>query len=233
MKFDKKTIGILGGMGPDATADLYLKIIRICQRKYEASFDEDYPPIIIYSTPVPEIISNIKKESLPVLVDGVKKLESSGADFIIIPCNTAHYFLQTLKKNVSILILSMIEETVKRIKKKKYNKVGLLATDTTIKEKLYEKPLSRNGIDLIKPDKESQAIVMKIVRNVTAGKKIMKDKKELMDVVKKLKSKDAEAVILGCTELPLVINQNDFNNIEIFDATEILAESAVKKSYGE
>ena len=166
----KKTIGILGGMGPDATIDLYSKIIRICQTRYGANFDEDYPPMMILNIPAPDICENLKnkEELLKILEESAKMLEELGADFIIIPCNTAHYLLPSLRKVVSIPILSMIKETSERIRKKRYKRVGLLATTTTIKQRLYEKILNKYGIYLIKPDEKAQRKIMRIIRGITA-----------------------------------------------------------------
>ena len=231
-----KMIGILGGMGPEATVDFYQKIIKLCQKKYMAKYD-NYPPMVIYNLSIPNVVAktiiqgleDIEKV-LPFLLEGIKKLEFVGSDFIVIPCNTAHYFLPYLRKEVSIPILSIIEETVKKVRDKNYKKVGLLATKTTIKQKLYEVELNKFGISLVNPDKESQNKIIKIIQNILTGKNTMKDKKKIKSIIKKLELQGVESIILGCTELPLIIDKNVFK-IELFDATEILAEATVKKSY--
>ncbi len=116
----KKTIGILGGMGPGASANLYQTIISIAQKKYGAEQDYDFPPMVIYSLPLigfdetgitePE---SVKKQ----LVEGVKKLEKAGCDFIIIACNTVHIYQKNMQKAINIPIVSMIEQAVKKAKK--------------------------------------------------------------------------------------------------------------------
>ncbi len=234
MKFDKKIIGVLGGMGPNATVDFYSKIVRTCQQKFGASSDGDFPPMVIFNAPVPDACESLedREKILTMLKECVTKLENFGVDFIVIPCNTAHYFLPSLRESASVPILSIIEETLKKIKKEKYKKVGLLATTTTIGERLYEKSADKYNIELIKPEKTAQDKIMRIIRNVTAGKTKDIDKKELVRIVKDLDSNGAEAIILGCTELPLIFDKTDFK-IDIFDTSEILAEAAVKKSYGE
>jgi len=233
---NRKIIGILGGMGPDATADLYMKIIKFCQKKYGAKYDSDYPQIIINSIPAPQMIDGLKKgkkeELLNVLIEGVKKLEFSGVDFIVTACNTVCYFLPELRKAVKIPILSIVEETVKRGKEKEIKKVGLLATTTTVKEKLYERKLTKFRIKTILPNKKSQDKINEIIRKVIAGKKSITDRNILKNIIRDLKSKGAEGVILGCTDLPLIIRKNNFD-IEIFDSTGILAESVVEMAYGD
>lgn len=231
-----KVIGILGGMGPDATADLYMKIIKLCQKKYGAKCDSDYPQIIINSIPAPQMIDGLdelkRTELFNILADGVKKLESAGADFVITACNTICYFLPELRKEVSIPILSIIDETVKKNKEKKIKKVGLLATTTTVKEGIYEKKLEKFGIKTVLPNKKSQVKVTEIIRKAIAGEKSKADRDILKNIIKSLKAKRAEGVILGCTDLPLIIRRNNFNT-QMFDSTEILAESAVKIAYGD
>ncbi|HZX10852.1 MAG TPA: aspartate/glutamate racemase family protein, partial [Acidobacteriota bacterium] len=94
-----KKIGILGGMGPEATADFYLRIIRIFQKKYGAIYDSDFPEILIINLPIPDVVENPKEEDKvrEMLINAVKKLEKSGADFIAIPCNTVTYYISEMK----------------------------------------------------------------------------------------------------------------------------------------
>lgn len=230
-KFSKKTIGVLGGMGPEASAELYFKIIKYCQKKYNAKLDEDYPSIIIYNLPAPQMIDNLKNKNKlrSALIGGIKRLENAGADFIVVACNTAHYFLSDLQKNVSIPILSIIEEVGGLLVKNKIKKVGLLATITTIKQKIYENRLRNLGISILVPDKKSQRRVLSIIRKTIAGKSSERDRLFLKILIEKLKLKGAQSIVLGCTELPLIISQKDFS-IPLVDTLQVLAETAVKDS---
>lgn len=237
----KKTIGILGGMGPEATINLYLKIIRICQNQFNCSKDNDFPPIFIFNMPVDiplsQLLEDISPSSkinniLPLLVKGLKKLENAEADFLIMACNTIHFFIDDLRKSVSVPIVSVIEETAKRVKMKKFKRVGLLATNVTVRGKMYENALKKYRISLILPDKKSQDLVMQVIIRTVAGKNTSKDKETLKKIIGELKENGAEAVILGCTDLPLVINQRD-SEIELFDSVQIIAEEAVKRSFGD
>ena len=224
-----KTIGILGGMGPEATADLYMSIIRKFQKNYGAKYDRDFPPFFIFSVPIPDVVEQIeqREEIIRMLVDGVKQLESSGADFIAIACNTVQVFLPILRKSVSIPILSIPEETVKTIQNKKYTKVGLLATETTVRGKLFEELCVKQNIELIVP--EDQARLTQIIMNILAGKNDESDKQQLLSIIASLQSSGAEAVILGCTDLPLILKQKDVD-IELIDTTQVLASTSVFES---
>jgi aspartate racemase len=223
----KKVIGVLGGMGPESTAIFYHELIIQCQKQYGAQYDEDYPEIFIYNLPIPNVVEGLKnpKKTLPVLVKGAKKMESIGVDFLVMPCNTAHYFFNWIKKDVSIPFLSIIEETAKKVKSKKYKKVGLLATETTIKYKIYEKVFDEYGIEIVVPKEQDK--VTKIILNILAGRKLDKDKNELKKIIEKLKNNGAEAIILGCTDLPILLKPEEID-LETFDTVEVLAESTIK-----
>jgi len=223
----KKIIGVLGGMGPESTANFYHELIIQCQKQYGAKYDEDYPEIFIYNLPIPDVVEGLKtpERTLQVLVKGAKKLESIGVDFIVMPCNTAHYFYGGMKKEISIPFLSITEETAKKVKARKYSKVGLLATATTINCGNYSKEFGRFKIDLIVPKEQDK--VTRVILNILAGKKLDKDKEGLKQIIEKLKSKGAESIILGCTDIPILLKQKDVD-INVIDTVEVLAEAAIK-----
>ncbi len=234
LKFSRKTIGILGGMGPGASADLYSKIIKVCQKSYEAKLDEDYPPILIYNLPATQMIASLKNKNrlFSELVYGVKKLESAGADFIILACNTIHYFLPELRQSVSIPILSIMEEVGSMLTKNKIEKVGLLATTTTVRQKVYENKFKELGISTLVPDKKSQSKLTGIIGRIVSGELNGKDRLYLKSLIKILKSRGAELVILGCTDLPLLVTQKNCE-LQLVDTLQVLADVAVRKSVGE
>ncbi len=225
MKLYKK-IGVLGGMGPESTALFYQKVIEQCQL-YGAKYDEDYPEIFIYSLPLPDPVRGIKNGTLPVLIGGLRKLESFGSDFIAIPCNTINCFLPEMRKCATIPIIGIIEETLKKIQLERCKNVGLLATTPTIENNLYKS----DKIKIITPRRSDQKTVNKVICTILAGKKLDKDKKVLRRIVGSLINCGAEAIILGCTDLPLLIKQEDYD-VKIFDTVEILAESTVRYATG-
>ncbi len=217
-----KTIGILGGMGPVATAELYKKIIKYCQTKYGAVQDKDYPPIVMYSLPLKgtDETGIINESSVfQEFVKEIKKLKIHGADFVIIPCNTLHTFDKRLQEELSIPLMSIVEVTSNEVKNSKMKKIGLLASETTYGNNLYESYLD----SLVVPDKKERKQISQVILHVMGGKNSQTDKKILLKIIENMK---VDAVILGCTELPVVLNQSD-TKIKIFDSLEILAKNAV------
>jgi|SRR3989344_2056477 len=221
-----KTIGILGGMGPEATADLYLRIIQLFQQRYDAMYDSDFPEIIIVNLPIPDVVQNENEQNLvkEMLIEGVKKLEKAGADFVAIPCNTVTYYIKEMQSAVSIPIINILQETTNAIIKSGIEKVGLLGTETTIKNRIYDDVL--RDFQILTLEKPEQIETTKIIMNILAGRKNPEDREKLLEFVQKLKKKGAKKVILGCTELPLVVKSND----DVFDTLEILAKSAVERA---
>jgi aspartate racemase len=225
----KKAIGILGGMGPESTALFYSELIKQCQKQYGAQYDEDYPEIFIYSLPIPDIVRGIKRSDTTreMMTNGIKKIEKIGSQIITMPCNSAEYFYDDIKKKTTVPFFSMIEKTAQRANANNYKNVGLLATETTLDNKLYENIFSKYAINIIKPS--NQKTVTDIICNILAGNKSQKDKEEIIKIIEQLKTDGADAVILGCTDLPILINQID-TKIPLLNTVKILAEATIKYS---
>lgn len=221
-----KTIGILGGMGPEATAELYKRIVEICQRDYGAKYDSDFPPIFIYNMPLPDIVENkVDSELISSYVeDGFRKLEEVGCELISVPCNTVFAYADM---EPSINLLDIVKETANFIRIKKLKRIGLLATRNTIQNKLYESALE--GIEVLQIPEDSQIQVNDIVMRILSGEKIYEDKQRLISFIKDLAADGAGAVVLGCTELPLLISTDD-SEIFLIDTLQILAEATVKNA---
>ena len=226
---DEVILGIFGGMGPEATADLYLRILKLTPAKE----DQQHIPVLIFSNPkVPDRVNAIENGDTSILnyiTFSVKKLENSGASFIAIPCNTVHYYYDQMKEAVSIPVINMIRETAGEVAAKypKIKKVGLLATSGTIKTGLYEKELSALGLEVIVPDEKVETeMVMKAVRGIKAGL----ERKPLEDLLaaagQHLADRGAELIVLGCTEIPLAYNPERVN-LPVVNATNVLAEKAI------
>ena len=224
---NKKIIGVLGCMSPQATANFYKELIKQCRKQYGAEYDKDFPEIFIYNLPVPNMFENVKypEKILMTLVNGAKKLESIGVDVIVMPCNTVHYFYKEIKKEVSVPILSIAKETAKKLKSMGFKSAGLLATDTTVKSQIYDKDLSELGIELVLPKEQEK--VIDIVDNLLTGLKLNRDKDELKLIIKNLRKRKAQAIILGCTDIPLLLKPEDVDS-EVFDTAKVLAESTIR-----
>lgn len=217
-------------MGPEATAELYLRIIRYLQRQ-GAKYDSDFPEIIINSIPLPDVVENTKSNDkiISMLVNGVKNLQNNGAKIIAIPCNSVFSYYNEMKSSVNIPIINIMEDVSKEIKNKCYKKVGILGTKLTIKKKLFDNSLEKFNIKITKPTLKQQEEITKIIMNILSGKKSIEDKLKLKSIIKYLENNGAEAVILGCTELPLLLSQEDAD-IELFDTIGIIAEATIKKT---
>ena len=224
----RKKIGILGGMGPEATADLFFRIIRATP----VEKDQDHVKVIIYSNPqIPDRTEAILYSGPnPVLEMSAtaKILEASKADFLIMPCNTAHYFIDDIRKAVGIPVLDMIELTAKRIVDvfPEASRIGLMATDGTLKSRIYHQRFERKGLDVLAPNYESQKEVMDgIYRHVKTGD-LEEGRKILLRLAHGLVDAGADIIVPGCTEVSLVVKDGVLD-VAVVDPLQVLAEEAV------
>ncbi|MEM4756210.1 MAG: amino acid racemase [Candidatus Woesearchaeota archaeon] len=221
-----KTIGILGGMGPEATAEFYRRLIRQFQQQYGAQYDADYPEMIILNVPLPDVVgqATAQEQVKTILCEGVKKLEHVGAELIAVPCNTVAYYFKEMQQTTSVPILNLVQETAAKVRKSGITNVGLLGTAATIQHKIYHKALPQ--VTILTGDAAMQEQITTIILRIMAGKKTHADRKKLVECINTLKQQGAEKVILGCTELPLLIK----NNPEVLDTLAILAEATVRQA---
>jgi len=226
----KRIVGIIGGMGPETSSKFYLDIIERSRKNCNS-----YPAIITDSISVPfslekDLIQESKNENrlLPLLKGSIKRLNKLGIDFIVIPCNTAHIFINELKKESKVPVVSIIEETVKIVKKRGFRNVGLLATKKTVDSKLYENILIENGIDVILPTEEEQKNISRIIIRILRNKAYKEEKKILKKIIENLIKRGSEAIILGCTDLQIILTKDEFE-VELLDSMKILAESTFQR----
>ncbi len=230
MDKERIILGIFGGMGPEATADLYRQIISLSP----AGKDQDHIPTLIYSLPqVPERTASIRNQDrsiIPYLIEGVTRLEKAGASFIAIPCNTVHYYYDEMQAAVSIPIIHMIRETAEKTRTSYpgATRVGLLATSGTIESGLYERELENQGLKVMVPDDDIQSgKVMKAVFGIKAGADKSTGEDLLAGAGQHLAERGAEVIILGCTEIPLAFNPAR-SEVPVVDATRVLSESSIR-----
>ncbi|MFA5828799.1 MAG: amino acid racemase [Candidatus Shapirobacteria bacterium] len=231
MKNTKK-IGIIGGVGPQATQFIFEKIINFSQIKYGAKNNNDYPQILIESVPVPDFISDTNQIEIAkvMLTESARSLTRAGATRLCIGSNTVHILLEELRKSTEIQFMSMIELVAQNCVKQGFSKVGLLGTPVLVKSRLYDKELEKNGIELISPTGNEVKIADSIIREVLAGKKEFRKKQEYIGALNNLFKRGSEAIILGCTELPLAINYEALGN-KMISSDEVLAEGIVDYYY--
>ena len=198
-------IGILGGMGTQAGLDFCNKLAKLNRGK----LDQKYPLFVLYNkSNIPKRPENIRKYSnvLKSLVEGCKMLEKNGCKFIVMPCNTAHYWYDDLQKKINIPILSMPKEVYVNIQKtsKKNARIGILSTEATLSTKIYHKYFEKS-FDLLSPSKILQkSSVNKSIKFVKMGK-IREAEKAIRPAVNYLMKIKCKKIILGCTELPIAI----------------------------
>ncbi len=224
-----KTIGIIGGMGPLATADLFRKIIE----KTDAKSDGDNIHVVIDSnTSIPDRTAAILaggRSPIPEMVRSAVGLEGMGADFLIMPCNTAHFFYDQLLPYVRVPVLHMIRETLSEAIRRGVRRAGLLATDGTCQTGIYDAIFAEGNVQLIKPDPKGQIEVTRIIyEGVKAGKR-QYDTLAFQSVLDALMDRGADTLILGCTELPLAFSLYEIDRKAI-DPTSVLAAAAVREA---
>jgi aspartate racemase len=228
-----KTIGLLGGMSWKSSLEYYRIINEVIQNKLGGW---NSAKVIMYSVNFDEIdLEHQTKDwekSDKILINAVKALEKAGADFIVISSNTAHVLYEKLQENVDVPILHIADATAEKIKAEKIKKIGLLGTKHTMNEDFYKGRLEKShGLKVVIPDKSEREIVHTEIINVIKGKTSPDTKKQFIEIIDNLSKKGAEAVISGCTEIPLIVSQEDVK-VKLFDTAEIHAESAAEYSMG-
>ena len=224
----KKAIGILGGMGPLATADLFRKIVTMTK----AGCDNDHIRIYIDdNASIPDRTAAILaggKDPTPIMADSLKKLEGCGADCIIMPCNTAHYFLPRLQAMTEVPFLSMLEATAKTCAAAFPGKTAaILATKGTLATGLYEEALKAQGVSYLVPNADEQDALMRVIyEGVKADAAPEAYRADMEGVMQTLAARGADYFILGCTELPVAAELLDLKQ-PMIDPTTELAKAAI------
>jgi aspartate racemase len=227
----RATIGILGGMGPLATADIYRKIIDATP----ATSDQEHIPVVIYADPrVPDRTQALLHDGddpTPWLVHGARQLTNIGADFIIIPCNTAHAFLDQVQPAIDKPILSMIDAAADEIRHQypRARSVGLLATTGTIAAGIYQRALEERGLNVVVPDDETQArCVMAAIHDVKGGRSTSAATTLLVEASQSLLESGADVLLEACTEIPIALQARHLpSGTPLVDATASLARLAI------
>lgn len=216
-------------MGPEATAVFYHYLIKITP----AGNDQEHIPVIIYSQPrIPdrtEFLVAGGESPLPLLLETARVLETAGADLIAIPCNTAHIFWKEIQESLSIPVLHIIRESAEKVRQDygTGTRIGILSTTGTIRTALYQKELEKVGLVPVPPTQEEQSKIHGIITQIKAGNTGDETREALLDIIQGLKEGGSSAVILGCTELGIVV-QSGPREPGIYDSLLILAEKSVE-----
>lgn len=227
---DEKILGVLGGMGPLATA----YFLKITVEKTVAQTDQEHIPMVVYNhTSIPDrtafILDNNKENPIPILTQDAKKLEANGVCAIAMPCNTAHFFFEEIQKAVTVPVLHIVDETVKHIvtRDKTAKKIGILATSGTLYSGVYQDFCTRHGVQAVIPTKEVEDMLMDIIYNkIKTGQKVTL--KEFLSVIDYMRELGCDYVVLGCTELSVIKNDLNLTRSDVVDSLEVLAKRSIE-----
>jgi aspartate racemase len=224
-----KTIGVLGGMGPYATLDFLRLILDLTG----AAKESEHFRVVIDSNP--RIPSRTRAylfgdaDPVPMMRESATNLLHAGADFIVLPCNSAHYFLPRVLEGAPFQIVDMVESTSKVIVQQGWKTVGVLAGEVTVGARLYEKYLMPHGINVVQVSAEEQKFVRKIIEDVKNNEITAQTGSGLAALIDILVKNGAQSIILGCTELQAVIRKLKVT-IPIVDSLEVLARAAIAEA---
>ena len=224
-----KTIGLIGGMSWESTQEYY-RILNEETKRALGGFHS--APCILYSVDFAEIEKlqheDRWEELTGIMVRAARTLENAGADFILICTNTMHKMADDVQKSINVPLLHLVDATAERIRQDELRKIGLLGTKFTMEQDFYKGRLSdRFGIEVIIPGNEEREFIHQVIYNeLCLGVVNQTSKERFLEIIRNLISQGAEGIILGCTEIPLLVSQADIP-VPIFDTTEIHAKAAV------
>lgn len=224
-----KTIGILGGMSPESTVAYYEYLTRTYTERYG---DYGYPPIVIYSVSFQPYVDWPAAGRWDLVAEGLgaaaEKLEAAGADFILIATNTMHRVLDEVQARVTVPLLSLLEVVGEAVEERGWQRVGLLGTRFTMESDLYTRPLGERGIEVLVPDPEARSEVDRVIyEELVAGEINPASRARFKEIVVSLEQAGAEGVILGCTEIPLLLRPQE-SALPLVDTTRVHAEAALE-----
>ena len=225
-----KTVGVLGGLGPMASVYFYEMVVNMTDAKID---QEHVDMIIVNRATTPDrtayIIGNSDEDPSLALIEDSKKLEKYGVDFLVMTCNTAHYFYDKIKRSVNIPVINITDETIKYAQKKGHKKLGILATTGNIKTNLYQNMCEKYDIDYLVLDENRQKQIMEIIyEDIKSGKPANMNK--FNSLINYLKENNCDGVILGCTELSILKNDNNLDGDFYIDSLEVLARETIVRS---
>lgn len=223
-----KTVGVIGGLGPETTAEFYLAVVFQCAQVA----NEHRPAILTWNVPLPYAVEEAAltkgaqvEKFLPYLKDAARRLEAGGADFLVMPCNTLHRFITEIRSAVKIPVLSVIDAVVQFLKERNVKDIGLVATGITIESGFYQHALTAAGIKCRLPDEFQQAKLARMIYGLVTNRYANHHRHELLEVINELDLQGTRTILLACTDLQALIPHHP--RLQIFDTMQILADSTV------
>jgi aspartate racemase len=224
-----KRIGIIGGLSPESTSEYYLYITHTYTERYG---DHNYPEIVIYSVSFQPYIDWPKLDQWDSiaggLIEAAHSLEAAGADFIMIATNTMHLVFDRIQAAVQIPMLNLVDAVGDVIVQNRFTTVGLLGTRFTMEKTFYQDNLAKKGIHVLTPSAEDREYINNVIYSeLVAGKFTDQSRKGYLNIIDNLAAQGAQGIILGCTEIPLLVRPQD-TPLPLFDTTRIHAEAALR-----
>ena len=224
-----KKIGILGGLTPESTITYYMHIVH---RYHELYGNHGYPETIIVGVSFQQYEDWMMKEDWDsiekALLEGLKTLKRAGADFAVIATNTMHILFEKLKKQIDMPLISIVDATAEAIKEEGFKKIGLIGTQFSMTKPFYREGLKKHGIEVVTPNKEDRDYIVKVIfEELSVGKLTEESRKGYLKIIDKLVDQGTEGIVLGCTEIPLLIRQQD-TDVKVFDTATVHAEKALQ-----
>ncbi len=223
----KRSLGIVGGMGPMATLDLFGKILAHTDAHTDAEHIRIYMDC---HTGIPDRTKAILQggeSPVPYIVESAQKLSQIGAEILLIPCNTSHYYYDEICEQSPVPVLNMVEETAKALHRDGVTRVGLLATEGTCRSGVYQTKLQQYGIDTVCPDETEGQVVMDLIYNGVKADAKTFDTAPMERLLDRLWAQGVERIVLGCTELPIGFDRYGLCRKGTIDPADILAQAAV------
>ncbi len=222
-------IGVLGGIGPEATGEFYNKLIKRLQERGIIRSNRDFPQIVINSIPAPELIyDNISEEELKPYIEGLEELDRFGVDFIVMVCNTIHLFYDRLQEEVKVPILDLRKELKRLLIRNGIKSTLIIGTPNTIKQGLYR----FKGIKSFEPNEKEMEQLTDAVFKFNKGIEREKQTNKVKEICQKYLTRGAETVILGCTEFAVMLDKENIPKINTIDVlVEATIEMFLKQSH--
>ena len=223
-----KRLGILGGMGPAASAEFVNRLIA----QTPATCDQEHIPFVLWNNPqVPDRSTSLRNEDdrpLPFLLDGIKILKAARCDLIVIPCNTAHFWYDDMVK-LKVPIVHIVDSVADALRNVNVTgTIGVMGTQATVELGLYQYKLNKAGWSCIVPTKEEMNTLVQPAIDLIKGGKLLEAQLPLMKVIHSLIDRGAQAVVLGCTELPLAIKISSENGVPLINSIDSLVKSVLR-----
>lgn len=226
-----RTVGVLGGMGPLASAAFIDRLVTLTA----ADRDQDHVPVVLLSWPeVPDrtaFILGRGPDPRPAMIDGARRLKTAGAELLVIPCNTANVWIDEVASAAGLEPIDWLGTTIRSLEERGVRRAGLLATNGSVRAGTYQRLLASSGIDCVVPDAATQTLIMEAIYSLKAGRLTDETRHRVAAIAEGMGDAGVDVVVLGCTELPLVL-RGTATMVSTIDPADVVAKTAIQLAGG-